>query len=151
MAGATPGAEAAQELYTELECEVREVQHARGASDLSKARLGLPCLPHIQVFHELEQFVSDPHFVAALDRPAKDGKAGLLQRWTNWAQRGSNKGPKDAQSSEAVSCCEDEYEGHQVLYRAARTHVQWESPKALTPSVAGAATCIRPSNIWIFG
>lgn len=74
MAGPTPGAEAAQELYTELECEV---------------------------FHELEQFVSDPHFVAALDRPSKEGKAGLLQRWTNWAHSGSKKVPTNAQNSEA--------------------------------------------------
>lgn len=70
-------------------------------------RAGTPLSAHAQVFHELEQFVSDPHFVAALDRPSKEGKAGLLQRWTNWAHSGSKKVPTNAQNSEAVSCCED--------------------------------------------
>ncbi|KXZ45818.1 hypothetical protein GPECTOR_50g612 [Gonium pectorale] len=47
------GAQVANELYTELEEEV---------------------------YNELEQFVADPAFVAALEKPG--GKEGLLARWT---------------------------------------------------------------------
>ncbi|GIL92209.1 hypothetical protein Vretimale_18491 [Volvox reticuliferus] len=48
--------EAAQELYTELEEEV---------------------------YHELEHFVADPAFCAALEKPARDN---VLARWTGWGK-----------------------------------------------------------------
>ncbi|PNH03918.1 hypothetical protein TSOC_009956 [Tetrabaena socialis] len=62
--------EVAQELYTELECEV---------------------------YHELEEFIGDPQFVAALERPCKaPGKDGLLAQATGWAS-GSGGGPMPMQ------------------------------------------------------
>ncbi|GLI61513.1 hypothetical protein VaNZ11_003893 [Volvox africanus] len=48
--------EAAQELYTELEEEV---------------------------YHELEHFVADPAFCAALEKPTRDS---VLARWTGWGK-----------------------------------------------------------------